>query len=357
MIFYSKNSGPQIKIENHHIGCDAPCFIIAEAGVNHNGNIETARQLVKEAAQAGADAIKFQTFKADLLVAPDAPKADYQKNQTDKNESQLEMLKRLEFSKENHIELKKCCIENNITFLSSPFDNTSADLLENIGVPAYKIGAGEITNFPFLAYVASKKKPIILSTGMSFLGEVDEAVRCIKKTGNNDLFLLHCVSNYPARAKDVNLRAILTIGAAFQLPVGYSDHTTGIEISLAAVALGACIIEKHFTLDRHLPGPDHQASIEPDELTKMIRAIRKVEQAMGNGQKEPAESEVETRSVARKSIVAAKDINKGSKLTIDALAIKRPGTGLPPYMLEYLNNRVADREIPAGTIISMEMLK
>ena len=344
------------KANQYDIGCDNPCFIIAEAGVNHNGNLEIARQLIKVAANAGTDAIKFQTFQAEKLATVDAPKADYQKKTTAKQESQYGMLCRLELSAEAHRDLIATCEEKGILFLSSPFDEQSADFLEELGVPAFKIPSGEITNLPFLQHIASKGKPLILSTGMASIGEVEAAVQTIRATGNPSLVLLHCVSNYPTDPVDVNLRAMQTMAAAFGVPVGFSDHTLGIEVALAAVALGACVIEKHFTLDRHLPGPDHQASLEPQELASLVQGIRKVEAALGHGRKEPAASEARIAAVARKSLVAIQDIKAGTILTEELIASRRPGTGIAPGMRSHLIGRTARCFIPAGTAIAWEML-
>ncbi|NQW22647.1 MAG: N-acetylneuraminate synthase [SAR202 cluster bacterium] len=345
-----------IDIAGRKVGPGQPCFIIAEAGVNHNGSLELAHQLVDAAVQAGADAVKFQSFNAELLVSPDAPKADYQLETTDAAESQLEMIRRLELSPEAHGELMRYCQDKGILFMSSPFDELSADLLGEMDVAVYKIPSGEITNLPFLAYVARKAKPMIVSTGMTYLSEVEAAVRAIQEAGNHQYVLLHCVSNYPADPADVNLRAMATIRAAFGVPVGYSDHTMGTEIPIAAVAMGASMIEKHVTLDRNLPGPDHRASLEPWEFAAMVRGIRNVESALGHGRKEPASSEANTASVARKSLVAAKDIPAGATLTEGMIAIKRPGTGLPPVMLTHLTGRTVRAKIPKGALITLELL-
>ena len=338
------------------VGTGQPCFIIAEAGVNHNGDLEIARQLVDVATQVGADAVKFQTFKAERLVTPNAPKAEYQLQATEAAESQYEMLRRLELSAEAHRDLMAYCQRKKLLFTSSPFDEESADFLADLGVAVFKIPSGEITNLPFLAHLARKGKPLIVSTGMSYLGEVEAAVHTLEETGNRDFVLLHCVSNYPAQPSDVNLRAMQTMASAFGAPVGYSDHTTGIEVALAAVALGACVVEKHFTLDRTLPGPDHQASLEPGELAALVRGIRTVEAALGHGRKEPAAGEANTLAVARKSLVAARDIPPGTALAEDLIAVKRPGTGLPPAMKPYLVGRIARVAIPAGTLLGWEML-
>jgi N,N'-diacetyllegionaminate synthase len=345
-----------INIGGREIGPGNPCFIIAEAGVNHNGDLKLARELVEAAVNIGADAIKFQTFKAELVVTSDAPKAEYQMRTTDSTESQLEMIRRLELSPENHRELVDFCNQKEITFLSSPFDEPSVDLLDELSVPAFKIPSGEITNFPLVTRAAQKGKPLIVSTGMSYLSEVEAVVRAIEATGNNDYVLLHCVSNYPAGPADVNLAAMATMASAFGAPVGYSDHTLGKEVPLAAVAMGACLIEKHLTLDNSLPGPDHKASLEPGEFADLIRGIRIVESALGNGRKEPAESEAGTADMARKSLVAMRDIKKGEALTPELLVIKRPGTGIPTAMISYLIGRTVKADIPAGSLISLEML-
>ncbi len=345
-----------VNVGSWTIGSGQPCFIIAEAGVNHNGDLELACRLVDAAQAAGADAVKFQTFQAGQLVTPDAPKAAYQRQATDAGESQFAMLKRLELTADMLRTLRDRCVEQGILFLSTPFDEASADLLDQLGVPLFKISSGDVTNIPFLTYLAGKGKPLILSTGMACLGEVEGAVRAIRDAGNDDLILLHCVSRYPADPAEANLRAMQTMRAAFGAPVGYSDHTPGIEVPLAAVALGACVIEKHFTLDRSLPGPDHRASLLPDELEAMVRGIRTVEAALGHGRKEPAPGEAETARVARRSLVAAQDIPTGTVLTAAHIALKRPGTGLPPGMRPYLIGRTARMDIPAGTLLSLEML-
>jgi N,N'-diacetyllegionaminate synthase len=338
------------------VGPGHPCFIIAEAGVNHNGSLEMARQLVDVAVQAGADAVKFQTFTAARVVAPGAPKAEYQMRNTGTTESQFEMISRLELSPDMHCDLKAYCEDQNILFMSSPFDEGSADLLADLDVAVFKIPSGEITNLPFLNHVAQKGKPMIVSTGMSTLAEVATAVDTIHRANNRNLILLHCVSNYPADPADVNLKAMATLAMAFQVPVGYSDHTNGVEVALAAVALGACIIEKHFTLDRNLPGPDHLASLEPAELESMVRGVRIVETSLGHGRKEPAASETDTAAVARKSLVTAQDIPAGQRLTEEYIVVKRPGTGLPPAMLSHVLGRTTRVAVSAGTLITLNML-
>ena len=332
-------------------------LIIAEAGVNHNGSIALAKQLIDIAAKAGADAVKFQTFAAEEVVSNDAPKAEYQKQTTDASESQLDMIRKLELSKEEHQELMNYTNHKNIMFLSTPFDERSVDLLVELGVPLIKISSGEITNHPFLKYIAKKGLPIILSTGMSTLDEVAEAVSVIKEAGCEDLTLLHCTSNYPAHVEDCNLLAMKTMADVFNVPVGYSDHTPGIYVALAAAAMGACVIEKHFTLDKTLPGPDHRASLEPAELEEMVQGIRRVEMALGSPVKAPVESELEVRDVARRSIVAKVDIPAGTVITEDMVAFKRPGTGVAPKDSTVLIGKITTQDINKNEILKFEKLE
>ena len=345
-----------ILINNRIIDHSQPCFVIAEAGVNHNGDLTLARKLIDVAIEAKADAVKFQTFKAERLVCVSAKKANYQLETTNPQESQLDMLRKLELTKQQHIELIAYCKEKNILFLSTPFDEESADLLHELNVPLFKIPSGEITNIPFLKHIAKKGKPMIVSTGMSCLAEVEKAIEAIEGEDNKAICLLHCVSNYPAKAEDVNLKAISTLLAAFSYPTGYSDHTLGIEIALAACARGACVIEKHFTLDKRMPGPDHRSSLEPKELKALIAGIRLIEKAMGNGRKIPAPSELNTAEVARKSITASQHILPGEILSVSHFIMKRPGTGLPPFMLQYILGKTVKYEISVGTIINFEMV-
>ena len=335
---------------------DGACFIIAEAGVNHNGDLDLAKKLVDAAVAAGVDAIKFQTFKAEELVTRAAPKANYQKATTGEG-NQYAMLKQLELSLEDHIILKNYCQEQGIIFLSTPFDFASADLLERLDLPFYKISSGDITNLPFLEYIAKKNRPVLLSTGMSNLGEVEAAVETMLGTGNQDLILLHCTSNYPTVFTDVNLRAMLTLQEAFKLPVGYSDHTLGIEVPIAAVALGARVIEKHFTLDRTMPGPDHRASLEPHELKAMVEKIRNVEKALGNGIKRCARGEEKNKLVSRKSIVAARDIQQGEVITREMVQFKRPASGLAPGDLKLVLGKKAKRGLEKDEIITLNDLE
>lgn len=332
------------------------CYIIAEAGVNHNGSIAIAKQLVDVAAAAGADAVKFQTFKAEKVISKYAPKADYQKKTTAETESQLAMVKKLELDEDAHSKLIEHCRSRDIEFLSTPFDFDSIDLLAHkLDLRRLKIPSGEITNGPYLLYIAQTGKPVILSTGMSTLGEVETALGVLafgyiagsdnpslqkfqdafcseagRKALEEKVILLHCTTEYPAPFEDVNLRAMETMRNAFNLPVGLSDHTQGVVVPIAAVALGASVIEKHFTLDRNFSGPDHKASLEPDELKSMVAAIRHVEVALGNGRKVPLPPEFKNRDIARKSLVAAMPIREGEIFTSSNLSMKRPGKGLSP---------------------------
>lgn len=331
-------------------------FIIAEAGVNHNGSLERAKELVKAAKDSGADAVKFQTFRAERLATRTAEKAKYQKATTAKEESQLSMLRRLQLGESAHRTLLEFCRKSKIQFLSSPFDDESADLLTKIGLPIFKIPSGEITNLPFLRHIAKKKKPMILSTGMSNLGEVEEAVHTIKTEGPCELSLLHCVTEYPAPYDEINLRAMETLRQAFGLPVGYSDHTPGIEVAVAAVALGAVIIEKHLTLDQSLPGPDHKASLEPLQFSQMVQSIRNVSLALGNGVKRPAPCEIPNMTVARKSVVAARDLDAGHKIAAVDLLVKRPGNGIPPKQLPLVIGRHVRKAVRQDELITWKAL-
>ncbi|HEY5557159.1 N-acetylneuraminate synthase [Acetobacterium sp.] len=307
-------------------------FIIAEAGVNHNGSIDIAKEMVDNAKEAGADCIKFQTFIAENLVSKNAEKAEYQKKQTDSNENQLDMLKKLELSFDEFIELNEYCKHKNIEFLSTAFDLDSIDFLMKLDMKRWKIPSGEITNLPYLIKIAKTGKPIILSTGMSTMDEIKETVKVLKENGCGNITLLHCTTEYPTPYKNVNLRAMNTIQDETKMPIGYSDHTKGIEVSIAAVAMGAIVIEKHFTMDKNMEGPDHKASLEPNELKAMVKAIRNIELALGNGVKIPAESEIKNMKITRKSIMASNCINKGEVFTEENLTVKRPGNGISSMM-------------------------
>jgi N-acetylneuraminate synthase/N,N'-diacetyllegionaminate synthase len=347
----------KIKIGNQFIGEGEPCFIIAEAGVNHNGDIEQAKRLIDTAVESGSNAVKFQTFRTEDLVSRSAQKAEYPKNITDPSESQYTMIKKLELSKEAHIELMSYATKREILFLSTPFDKKSVDLLVEIGLPLIKVGSGEITNLPLLEYIASKNIPIILSTGMSTLDEVSEAVNVIKNAGCSELVLLHCTSNYPARVEDCNLLNMKTLKDEFGVPVGYSDHTLGIYVDIAAVAMGASVIEKHFTIDKNLPGPDHKASLEPSELKEMVAGIRLVETARGSPVKSPVDSEYEVRQVARKSVVSDTAIPEGSIITENDVTIKRPGTGISPKDIRKVIGKRALRAIQKDEVFNWDMIE
>lgn len=356
-------------------------FIIAEAGVNHNGSLELAKQLVDVALEAGADAIKFQSFHAENLVCFNAPKAEYQKTWTSIKESQYEMLKLLELSEQHQIELHQYCKKNSILFLSSPFDLSSIDFLNHsLNLPLFKIPSGEITNYPLLIKIARTGKKSILSTGMSTLGEIESALSILafgylyqsetinpSKASSEEIYyseqgqkilrenvsLLHCTSEYPAPFEETNLRVIQTLHHAFGLPIGYSDHTLGIAVAIAAVASGATIIEKHFTLSKSMSGPDHQASLEPHELTSMIKGIRQVELALGNSLKIPTKSELKNRVIARKSLVSLENIKKGDLFTEKTIGCKRPGNGVSPKEFYDYKDKCAERDYEKDELIGI----
>lgn len=328
-------------------------FIIAEAGVNHNGSLELAKQLVDVAVDCGVDAVKFQTFKASSLVTKTAKQAEYQTTNTGKSESQFDMLKRLELSEQAHRELVNYCELRNIEFMSTPFDSESIRFLNGLGMTRFKIPSGEITNYPYLAMVGSYNKEIVLSTGMATLAEIEAALEILIESGTekNKITVLHATTDYPTLMEDVNLTAMQTIAQAFKIKVGYSDHTQGIEVATASVALGASTIEKHFTLDRQLPGPDHKASLEPSELAQMVQAIRNIEVALGDGIKQPTVNEKKNMPLARKSIVAQTSIRKGEKFTEKNLIVKRPGSGLSPMRWNEIIGQVSQKNYEADDLI------
>lgn len=329
-------------------------LIIAEAGVNHNGDINLAKKLIDAAASAGVDYVKFQTFNAKKLVSKNAQKADYQKTNTGNgSESQLAMLQKLELTEEMHTELIKYCNSKSVKFLSTGFDLESIDFLNKLNIDLFKIPSGEITNLPYLRKIGSLGKPIIVSTGMADMKEVEDAIDVILKAGadKSDITILHCNTEYPTPMRDVNLYAMNTIGKTFDVPIGYSDHTLGIEIPVAAVALGATVIEKHFTLDKTMEGPDHRASLEPDELKAMVKAIRNIEEAFGHGRKEPSSSEIRNKAIARKSIVAKTQIKKGNPFTENNITIKRPGTGISPMLWDTMIGKIATRDYDEDDLI------
>ena len=329
--------------------------IIAEAGINHNGSIDTAKKMIDAAVYAGADLVKFQTFKAETLVTKTAEKADYQKNLTEKSESQYEMIKKLELDRVAHEELIQYCMEKGIIFLSTAFDHDSIDLLNELDIPLYKIPSGEITNLPYLRHIGRMGKPIFMSTGMATLKEVRAALNILLEAGaeKNKITILHCNTEYPTPMQDVNLRAMLTIRDELGVKIGYSDHTLGIEVPIAAVAMGATVIEKHFTLDRNMPGPDHAASLEPEELKAMVTAIRNIEKAIGDAVKKPSKSEVKNIEIVRKSIVAKKPIQKGECFSEDNLTVKRPGTGLSPMGWDTILNQKSNFDFNTDELIEI----
>lgn len=336
--------------------CQNNVFIIAEAGVNHNGDMAIARALIDAAKDAGADAIKFQSFKSSLSIAKTAVKAEYQNLSTDPSESQLEMVQKLELSEENHLELLSHCKKVGIKFFSTAFDKPSIDLLEKLNVAdIVKIPSGEITNIPYIRYLCRKKKKIYLSTGMSTLGDIEIAIEAIERLGTprDMITVLHCTTEYPTPMGDVNLLAMVNIGKALGVKVGYSDHTQGIEVPIAAVALGATVIEKHFTLDRNLPGPDHLASLEPFELKEMVKSVRNIEKALGDGIKRPSPSELKNKSIIRKSIVAARSIKSGELFSEENLIAKRPGTGISPLLWDTLIGQPSPRDFSEDELIEL----
>ena len=329
-------------------------LIIAEAGVNHNGSIATAKQLIDIAAEAGSDMVKFQTFKSETLAAQSAEKAEYQKNLTDKGESQFEMIEKLELNRAAHDELIQHCEEKGIRFLSTAFDHDSIDLLNELDIPLYKIPSGEITNLPYLRHIGRMGKSIVMSTGMARINEVHAALNILLEVGaeKNKITILHCNTEYPTPVEDVNLKAMLTMRDELGVAVGYSDHTLGIEVPVAAVALGASVIEKHFTLDRTLPGPDHAASLEPNELKAMVTAIRNIEKAMGDSVKKPSPSETKNIQIIRKSLVAKKSIKIGERFTEDNLTAKRPGTGISPMEWDEVLKKTAKKNYLIDDLIT-----
>jgi len=344
-----------VRIGEHQVGGDAPCFVIAEAGVNHDGDMNVAFDLIDAAAEAGADAVKFQTFTAEMLVSKSAPKAAYQETTTSSMESHFEMLRRLELSESEHWQLAERAADWGILFLSSPFSVESADLLYRLSVPAYKIPSGEITNPELLMHIASLGEPVILSTGMSDMSETKQAVDWLRNNGANEIVLLHCVSNYPADPADCNLRAMETMSQAFGVPIGFSDHTLGSETALAAVALGAAVIEKHVTLDQKRSGPDHAASMDARNFSEFVKSIRIVESALGHGRKEPISTEADIAAVARRVLVAACNIGAGTIVEERMIVARRLGDGLPPIAKRDIIGRRAVQSIDKGNLLRLEM--
>ena len=328
-------------------------FIIAEAGVNHNGSLDLAKKLIDVASESGANAVKFQTFKAEKLVSKNAQKADYQKQTTNKTESQFDMIKKLELDMDTHKELIAYCETKNIMFLSTPFDHDSIELLNDLGLEIFKIPSGEITNLPYLRHIGKLNKKVILSTGMANIGEIEDALDILICAGTKkeNITVLHANTMYPTPMEDVNLKAMVTIGNTFDIAFGYSDHTLGIEVDIAAVAMGASCVEKHFTLDKMMEGPDHKASLEPHELKSMIKAIRNIELALGSCVKKPSKSEIPNMQIARKSIVAKIEIKKGDKLSEENITIKRPGNGINPMRWDEVVGTIAAKDYKEDELI------
>lgn len=348
----------KIRLGDKLIGEDEPCFIIAEAGVNHNGDIDTAKKMIAAAKEAGADAVKFQTFTAEKLATKEVGKADYQKkNMQNDSGSQFDMLKKLELGREYHTVLQNYCNEKGILFLSTPFDMESIDFLDSINVPAFKISSGDLNNHPFLEHLASKNKPILLSTGMSTMNEIRDAVNLIKEKGNDQIVLLHCVTAYPTPIEEANVRAMLELKKLGVDIVGFSDHTAGIYASVAASALGASVIEKHFTLDRNMDGPDHAASLEPGDLKELVSAIRSVEASLGTGEKIPMPSEKSNITVARKRIVAKRNIASGKPIEMEDLDFKRSTEGLSPDKTRMIIGKKAAKDIAEDEGITPDMVE
>lgn len=348
----SSAEGRSVEIGDRTVGGEAPCFVVAEAGVNHDGDPARALELVAAAAAAGADAVKFQTFRADDVAAQSAPKAAYQLRSTDVGESQVEMLSRLELNVDVYRALKGEAEKLGLVFLSTPFDIASVDLLDALDVAAFKVASPDLTNLPLLTEIGRRRRPVLLSTGLATLAEVEAGVDALRAAGSPDVVVLHCVSDYPASPSDANLRAMATIAAATGCPVGFSDHTDGIDVALAAVALGACALEKHLTLDRSLPGPDHAASLEPDRFDEMVEALRRVESALGSGVKEPTPSERENAAIVRRSLAAASDLEAGTVLSSEVLVALRPGTGIPTAQLSEIVGRRLVRNVARHALLS-----
>ncbi len=347
-----------VQIGNHMIGPGNSCFIIAEAGVNHNGDIKLAHQLIDTAIKAGANAVKFQSFITEELVTAKTLKAEYQIKTTGGNSGQYQMLKSLEMSAGNHAELKDHCDQTCIFYLCTPYDNISVDMLDKIDISAFKIAATDTTNIPFLRYIASKGRPVILSTGMSDLGQVECAVTLLNNSGLKDkIVILQCTSEYPVPIDEINLRAITTMQHAFGCPVGFSDHTEGSDAGPWSVAIGSCVVEKHFTLDRNMAGPDHRASLEPDEFSDMVKKIRQIERSLGDGLKRIMPSEQKNKLLMQKSLVARKTIKAGEAITPDSLTCKRPGTGLSPAFYDQVVGKKTDRDIEENEMLTLSSIE
>lgn len=341
-----------INIGGIEIGKAKPCVVVAEIGVNHNGDPDMAVKMIEAAAESGADIVKFQAYTAERLVSPDVEQASHQKGE----QSVLELLRSLDLPDESYPRLMACCKERNVGFLCSPFDEERVDFLVRLGVQAFKAGSGELTNYPFLKHMGSKGLPVILSTGMSYLSEAAKALETLNEGGTDDVVMLHCLSSYPGDPAQANLRALHTLEQAFKLPIGFSDHTQGDALAVASRAMGACVLEKHFTLDRQMPGPDQQASMEPGAFKTMIERIRMVESAMGTGRKEPTSGERELRVLARRSLAVARDLPAGSAIAPEDLVALRPGTGIGTDSLDAVVGRKLKSDMKAGAILNWEQL-
>lgn len=347
----------KLRIGSRSVGDGEPCYIVAEAGVNHNGSLDRAREMIRVAKRCGADAIKFQSFHADDLATSTAGLARYQKKTEARGTRQVEMLRRLALAEDQQTKLFESCHREGIEFLSTPFDDRSAIFLRGLGVPAFKIASGDLTNLPFLRLIAGFRKPLIISTGMAEWREVVEALRTVRSAGNHRTVVLQCTTAYPEPLDEANIRVIGEYRRRLRTLAGFSDHTTGLMAGVAAAALGACLIEKHFTLSRRLRGPDHMASLEPRELERFVAEIREVERALGDGRKRPMRSERENIVVARKSVVARTRLAAGQRIAAEDLTCKRPGSGIPPSQFDRLIGRVARRDIPANTLISWSQVR
>lgn len=346
--------GSTVSVGSAQIGEGSRCFLIAEAGVNHNGSLRLAHEMIDIAADSGVDAVKFQTFIPEKLAAPEARKAQYQVDNTGEEGSQLEMLRRLVLPVDRYPELIEHCATRNLLFLSTPFDEDSAEQLHQLHLPAFKISSGDLTNYPLLAKIAGYGKPMIVSTGMASLEDVDAAVAQIKAEGNPPLVLLHCVTSYPTRPEDCNLKAMATLRSRFSIPVGWSDHTEGIDISIAAAALGASVIEKHFTLDRDMPGPDHVASLEPPELTALVKSVRRAEAALGDGNKHATKVEIAVAAMAQRSLFWNRDLKAATPVGAEDVIALRPGTGISPEKLSSYLGRTVAQDVSKGNIVREE---
>lgn len=347
-----------VQIGNYKIGPGNSCFIIAEAGVNHNGDVKLAHQLIDAAIKSGANAVKFQSFITEALVTSKTPKAEYQIKTTGGNSGQYKMLKSLEMSADDHAKLKDHCDQAGTLYLCTPYDNISVDMLDKIDISAFKVASTDTTNVPLLRYIASKGRPVILSTGFSSLGQVECAVESLNESGlKGKTILLQCTAEYPAPIDEINLRAIVTMQQAFGCPVGFSDHTEGTDAGPWSVAIGSCVVEKHFTLDRNMAGPDHRASLEPDEFSDLVRKIRQIERSLGDGIKRIMPSELKNKAVMQKSLVAVKAIKAGETITPDSLTCKRPGTGLSPAFYDQVVGKKADRDIEENEILTLSSIE